>query len=252
MHDSLIPWLREVDADVVCLQEVTRTPGASGWSTFADGERTLPQRLNLCADVTAALPEHQAQLVVNDTGPVTDADGARRRQDFGIATFVRDDHPVIGLDAAFVHSSFVDHEQWASDDRPRAALTVTVRDRAANRTVSVIQAHGLRDPAGKDDTPARLAQARRLVEQVQRARATSELVIVCGDLNLLPDSETFALLRSAGMIDLVGAADTRTSSYPKPIRSASYLLVSDVTAVSDFHIVASPEVSDHRALRLDV
>jgi hypothetical protein len=47
-------------------------------------------------------------------------------------------------------------------------------------------------------------------------------VVVCGDVNLLPDSETFDVLAEIGLTDLVGAADTRTSRYPKPVRHASY------------------------------
>nr|GID36915.1 hypothetical protein Aca09nite_34210 [Actinoplanes campanulatus] len=76
--------------------------------------------------------------------------------------------------------------------------------------------------------------------------------MVCGDLNLLPGSETFAVLAETGLTDLVRDADTRTSRYPKPVRHASYLLISDVTAVKRFEVLAEPEVSDHRALILDI
>jgi hypothetical protein len=55
-----------------------------------------------------------------------------------------------------------------------------------------------------------------------------------------------------GLVDLVGTADTRTSRYAKPVRHASYLLVSDPAAVRRFAVVAEPEVSDHRALLLDL
>ena len=57
MFDELVAWLETVDADVICLQEVTRTAHRSGWSTFADGERTLPQRLSLFDDVSAVLTD---------------------------------------------------------------------------------------------------------------------------------------------------------------------------------------------------
>ncbi len=77
-------------------------------------------------------------------------------------------------------------------------------------------------------------------------------MVVCGDFNLLPDSETFDVLAAIGLTDLVGAADTRTSHYRKPVRHASYLLVSDVAAVKQFEILTDPEVSDHRALILDI
>jgi len=77
-------------------------------------------------------------------------------------------------------------------------------------------------------------------------------VVVCGDFNLLPDSETFVVLAELGLTDLVGTADTRSSRYRKPVRHANYLLVSDVAAVKQFEIAAEPEVSDHRALVLDI
>jgi endonuclease/exonuclease/phosphatase family metal-dependent hydrolase len=252
MFDELVAWLETVDAEAICLQEVTRTADRSGWSTFADGERTLPQRLNLFDDVSAVLPGYTPYFVANDAGPVTDGEGVELRQDFGIATWVRDDVPVVGLDARFVHSRFVDHTVWDVDDRPRAALAVTVRDRVAGKSVSVIQCHGLRDPAGKGDSPIRLEQARKLAEMVEHVRPSVDVVVLCGDLNLLPTSETFALLAEHGMTDLVGDADTRTSIYTKAIRSASYVLVSSPTAVRSFEIVAAPEVSDHRALVLEL
>ena len=76
--------------------------------------------------------------------------------------------------------------------------------------------------------------------------------MVCGDLNLLPDSETFAVLGAIGLIDLVGATDTRSWRYTKPIRHANYLMVSDPDAVSRFEVLTEPEVSDHRPLVLDI
>lgn len=252
MYDELVAWLKTVEADAICLQEVTRTPHRSGWATFADGERTLPQRLNLFDDVSAVLPGYTPHFVANDAGPVTDGDGTELRQDFGIATWVRNDFPVVGIDARFVHSRFVDHAEWNVEDRPRAALTVTVRDRVAESFISVIQLHGLRDPIGKGDSPARFEQALRLAEIVEHVRAVSDEIVLCGDLNLLPSSETFTLLAEHGMTDLVGEADTRTSRYTKQVRSASYLLVSSPFEVRSFEIVAAPEVSDHRALALDI
>jgi endonuclease/exonuclease/phosphatase family metal-dependent hydrolase len=249
---QLFKWLPSSGAHIVCLQEVTRTPGLTGWTRFDDGERTLPQRADLFDDVRVALPRHQAIFVASDSGPVHDDAGGRHRQEFGLATLVGEQLPVVGVDSAFVHGQFVDHVEWTVADRPRIALAVRTVDRAAGRSVWVVQVHGLRDPVGKADTPARRRQAERLAELVRRIRAPHDLMVVCGDFNLLPDSETFAVLAELGLTDLVGAADTRTSHYRKPVRHASYLLVSDVTAVERFEILAEPEVSDHRALILDI
>ena len=196
LSDELVEWLPGSGAHVVCLQEVTRTPGLTGWTRFEDGERTLPQRADLFDDVRIALPRHQAIFLASDSGPVHDDTGGRHRQDFGLATFVAEQLPIVGVDSAFVHGQFVDHVEWTVADRPRIALAVRTVDRAAGRSVWVVQVHGLRD--------------------------------------------------------LVGTADTRTSRYPKPVRHASYLLVSDVAAVERFEILIEPEVSDHRALILDI
>ena len=252
MAGELLGWLPTAGAHVVCLQEVTRTPGLSGWTHFADGERSLPQRADLLDDVSRALPRHQAVFVAGDAGPVHDPAGGRHRQDFGVATWVDGQLPVAGVASAFVHGRFTDHAEWTSADRPRNALAVRTVDRATGRPIWVVQLHGLRDPAGKADTPARRRQAERLAGFVQRLREPGDLVVVCGDLNLLPGSETFGILAGIGLTDLVGAADTRTSRYPKPVRHASYLLVSDLGAVRGFEVVADPEVSDHRALVVDL
>ncbi|MEO3872186.1 endonuclease/exonuclease/phosphatase family protein [Nonomuraea sp. B12E4] len=255
MFDELARWLDTCDSDILCLQEVTRTPAVHGWTRFDDAERSLPQRANLLADVRSRLPHHQDLFAASDSGPVQAQDGDRRshRQDFGVAAFVAERLPVVGMRTAFVHGSYVEHrDEWPSDGRPRAALAVRVFDPEAQRFVTVVTLHGLRDASGKADTPARRAQAERLAELVTGAREDGDLTVVCGDLNLLPGSETFRILGEIGLVDLVQEADTRTSRYLKPVRHASYLLVSDPAAVKRFEVLAAPEVSDHRALLLDL
>jgi endonuclease/exonuclease/phosphatase family metal-dependent hydrolase len=249
---SFAEWLPRCGADVLCLQEVTRTPGLAGWTRFDDGERALPQRANLFDDVRAALPHHQGLFLTSDSGPVYDREGRAHRQDFGLASFVDARLPIIGQETSFVHGSYFEHRAWAIEDRPRIAHALRLVDRPAERTVTVVHLHGLRDPNGKDDTPSRRAQAEHLVRLVTRVRAPDDLTVVCGDFNVLPHSETLARLATIGLIDLVGTADTRTSRYAKPVRHASYLLVSDLDAVKQFEVVARPEVSDHRPLVLDI
>lgn len=252
MFEPLAEWLPASGADVLCVQEVTRTAALTGWTQFDDGERTLPQRANLFDDIAPLLPDHQGVFVASDAGPVWDTRRAPHVQDFGIAMFVHERLPVVGHYASFVHGQFVEHAEWAIADRPRIAQSARIVDREADRTLTVAHLHGLRDPAGKDDTPDRLAQAKRLAALIEVARHPHDFVVACGDFNLLPDSETFEVLASIGLIDLVGTSDTRTSRYTKPIRHANYLLVSDPAGVRDFTIAATPEVSDHRPLVLDI
>ena len=69
MFDALASWLPTVAADVVCLQEVTRTPGLAGWAGFDDGERALPQRADLFDDLRELLPRHQGCLLYTSPSP---------------------------------------------------------------------------------------------------------------------------------------------------------------------------------------
>ncbi|MGW5263157.1 endonuclease/exonuclease/phosphatase family protein [Microbispora sp. NPDC004025] len=253
MFDELAAWLDSCDADILCLQEVTHTPTTHGWTRFDDAERSLPQRADLLSDVRSRLPRHHGLFTASDSGPVQDHAGGSHRQDFGLATFVGETLPIVGMRSAFVHGGYVEHHDgWPADGRPRAALAVRVFDRTAQRFVTVVNLHGLRDAHGKTDTPARRAQAERLAGLVTSVRENGDLTVVCGDFNVLPDSETFRILAKLDLTDLVRDADTRTSRYPKPVRHASYMLVSEPTAVRRFEIMTAPEVSDHRALMLDL
>lgn len=251
MFESLDAWLPRCGADVLCLQEVTRTAGVHGWTKFVDAERELPQRANLFDDVRSRLPAHRADFVASDAGPVA-TDDTMHVQEFGLGTFIDDRVTIVGHQASFVHGSFVEHDEWAITDRPRvaSAFRMIVPDVAI--PVVVVQLHGLRDPHGKADTPARHRQATALAELVDEVRHEGDFTVVCGDLNLLPGSETFDVLAALGLHDLVGAADTRTSRYLKSVRHANYMLVSDPGLVRNFEIVSGPEVSDHRPLTLDL
>lgn len=251
LFEELSAWLPSCGADVLCLQETTRTPTVAGWTTFGDGVRTLPQRADLFDDVQALLPNHWGRFDASDAGPVLVEGAATQRQEFGLGVFVDKQLPVVRSHSQFVHGQFTVHDAWPSDDRPRIAQAVRVAA-GPSRYLTVVQVHGLRNGAGKHDTPARLAQASALAAFLEAVSEPDDVKVLCGDLNVLPSSETFDILGASGLVDLVGLADTRTSRYLKPVRHASYLFVSDPGAVAGFQIMQQPEVSDHRALVLDI
>jgi hypothetical protein len=142
MFDQLTSWLPGWGADVLCLQEVTRTPGEDGWTSFSDAERELPQRANLFRDVCHLLDRHQGSFVASDAGPVIGGGGILRHQDFGLAVFVDERFPVVGQVTDFVHGSFVDHQAWPSSGRPRLAQGIRLIDRRDQRSVAVVHVHG--------------------------------------------------------------------------------------------------------------
>jgi len=254
LHEPLMRYLAEADADVLCLQEVVRTPDCRrDWLVYRDHGVELPQRANLFDEIRAALPMHDASFAPTARGPLFDGECAVFSE-FGLATFVRKSLPVIGQAQDFVHGAFL-ADGWGPHPRARNAHCIRIFDYQSGYPVTIAQMHGLRDVAGKGDTPARDAQTEKLAALVQRIWQVNERLVVCGDFNVLPESRMFRLLAGLGLSDLVtgrGHSDTRTSHYGKQGRFADYMLVTPEVEVTRFDVVEQPEVSDHRALLLEM
>jgi endonuclease/exonuclease/phosphatase family metal-dependent hydrolase len=254
LHEPLIPYLVDIDADVLCLQEMVRTQGADAdWLVYRDHGIELLQRANLFEELKAALPAYDAFFLPVARGDLFDAD-RRFDSEFGLATFVRRTYPIIGQVAGFVHGEF-SADGYGPHPRSRNAHCIRLFDYERGYPITIAHMHGLRDLEGKGDTLARRHQAHALVEIIRQVRQEGDRLVVCGDFNVLPDSETFKILGSLGLVDLVtsrGHDDTRTSHYKKQPRFADYMLVTSNVEVIRFDPVAEPEVSDHRALLLDM
>lgn len=253
LHDRLIPYITDANPDVLCLQEVTRTPTAKAkWLIYRDRSFELLQRADLFREVAEALPSHQAFFCPAARGDLYDGERSLPSE-WGLATFVRRTYPVIGQAQDFMHGEF-SPDGWGQHPRSRNAHVVRLFDYGISHAVTIAHMHGLRDLAGKEDTPARLAQAKRFAELIERTRWAGDRLVVCGDFNVLPASATFAALGEIGLTDLVttrGYTDTRTSLYEKTPRFADYMFVSADVSVLHFDVIKQPEVSDHCPLVLD-
>ncbi|MFO6466038.1 endonuclease/exonuclease/phosphatase family protein [Jannaschia sp. KMU-145] len=254
-HDALVPYLAETAPHILCLQEVVHTPDAPApWLTYRDGAHVLPQRADILSDVARALPDHVAIFCPAAQGVLWHGEAAVPSR-WGLATFVHRRLPIVAQAQGFVHKGY-EPDGYGDHPRSRSAHAVRVWDHDAGQGVCVTQMHGLRDPSvGKADTAARAIQADRLVALSDRAAEAGDRVVICGDFNVEPESETLARLTRAGLTELVTAGGfdgTRTSLYSKPGRFADYMCVDDPNAVLAFEVVRSPEVSDHCALLLTI
>lgn len=253
IHAPLMRYLVDVNADILCLQEIVRTPATpADWLEYRDHDHILPQRAHLFEEIRAALLDHDGFFSPTARGELFDGEKTVPSE-FGLATFVRTSLPIIGQSMDFIHGSFSPHG-WGPHPRGRNAHGIRLYSYDGDFPLTIVQLHGLRDKAGKGDTPARAAQAEALVHLIERLWRRDERLVVCGDLNLLPNSETFEILGRLGLTDLVtsrGFTDTRTSLYEKAGRFADYMLVTPNVEVTRFDVVAEPEVSDHRALLLE-
>lgn len=249
---NLLPYVQSAAPEILCLQEVVHSPAADkDWLTYHDGEHILPQRANFFRDVSRALPDHVAIFCPAAQGVLWDDDQSIPSQ-WGLATFVHKSIPIIGQIQGFVHKEYAP-VGYGDHPRSRSAHGVRVYDYSSNRSISVTHMHGLRDLKGKMDTPERSKQAQRLLDLSRHMSEPNDLVVICGDFNVEPDSETLQILGDAGMSELVtrhGFTSTRNSQYKKSGKFADYLLISDVDAVREFDVVYDPEVSDHCPLVL--
>ena len=76
LHTLLMPYLASAEPDVLCLQEVVRTPAAQAeWLAYLDGDLELPQRANLFDEIRAAFPTHDAFFYPTARGALHDSDG---------------------------------------------------------------------------------------------------------------------------------------------------------------------------------
>ena len=254
LHDQLLPYLTETQPDVLCLQEVVHSPAShKQMLTYRDGDHVLTQRANLFSDVCAALPQHSAVFCPAARGSLWDQD-TEVPSFWGLATFVHKSSPVIGQTSGFVHGAYGAHG-FGPHPRSRSAHAVRVYDHTRDLAMTIAHMHGLRDLGGKHDTPARLQQAHKLVQLTRSLAQPNDDIVVCGDFNVTPNSETLNVLGGLGLTELVterGHPTTRTSHYKKPGRFADYMMVSASLRSADFHVVTQPEVSDHCPLVLTV
>lgn len=252
LYDQLLSYLDQVNPDVLCLQEVVHTPATTkDWLTYRDGEHVLPQRANFFRDVALALPDHIAFFCPASQGVLWDGNSQILSQ-WGLATFVKKSFPVIAQLQDFVHKTF-SSDGYGKHPRSRNAHAVRMFDYEKNRPVCVAHMHGLRDLRGKMDTPERAAQARKFLAMAKHIVEHDDLLIVCGDFNVEPESETLKILAEAGLTDLVTTRTTRgtrNSYYKKPGRNADYMMINSQVNVLEFKVVFEPEVSDHCPLVL--
>jgi exonuclease III len=117
--------------------------------------------------------------------------------------------------------------------------------------LTIINFHGIWNGKGKTDTEDRIQQSKNIVDFIREVKGD---VILCGDFNLLPDTESIKILEDAGLRNLIreyGVTSTRTSHYTKPEKYADYVFLSKRIKVKDFKVLPD-EVSDHSALCVEI
>lgn len=217
-------FVQHQDVEVFCLQEVY---------SQADKMITKEDRyvcLDILSKIKTVLPEHTCYFspVVNDV--------------YGLAILVKKHCKVLGFSTAEIYSN-PDYPGFGpTHNRILQHLRVLVSGTFYN----IVNIHGLWNGRGKTDSPQRIQQSEKINQYL---KDYEENMLMCGDFNLRPDTESFQLL-AKNRLDLIQShqvTDTRTRYYEKEERFADYMLTSSDIVTYEFAVL-SELVSDHAAL----
>lgn len=219
------------DVDIFCLQEVYSN---------ADGKDTIwhGANFNSFEDIKSVLPEYTPHY------------HPHLGDWWGLASFIKKDIPVLECGETYVHLH-KGHNMEIEVYGHTAKNLQYVKVESSNGPVYVINFHGLWNGMGKNDSEARLAQSHKAVEFIKGLQGE---VVLCGDFNLLPNTESIKILEDAGLRNLVreyGVTSTRTPLYTKPEKFADYVFVSEGLTVTNFQVLPDI-VSDHSPLLVEI
>ncbi|MEI8223589.1 MAG: endonuclease/exonuclease/phosphatase family protein [bacterium] len=233
LTEKLVDFLKQhTDVDVFCFQEVYNE--AHGKDTI-----WMDTNFDLLNDLKKALPDY---LCYYDP---------HLSDYWGLAMFVRKELIVLEQGEWFVHKHKghnYEQEKIGHTAKNVQYVTLKVEDQ---QKLTIINFHGLWNGQGKGDSDDRIEQSRQLVEFCARMR---NQYVLCGDFNLLPDSNSLLMFEEFGLRNLIkenNITSTRTSLYPKEGRFADYAFVAKGVDVKNFSVLPD-EVSDHAPLLIEL
>lgn len=247
VFDPLIAFLKESagTTDIFCFQEV--------FDSTESHEVTWGGRADILTTLCGILPNFQSHFA-----SIQERHDGDRWADSpllqGPAIFVRQNIVVDDAGDIVVHG--VRNGLRGDDLATYPCNLVYARFQKERIPYTVGTVHGTAYPGSKLDTPERLMQSQKII---QFFGGTPNRKILCGDFNLMPDTESIRMIERSGMRNLVREfhiESTRSAinyeRYPEKEwqKFADYCFVSPDIAVGNF-TVPDISVSDHLPLVLE-
>ncbi len=239
--EGILSFLREHkdDTDIFCLQEIWADP-----HSFLEGKKAAGKVLDHSQIMVYGLQEISALLT--DFIPYF---RPHHGEHYGLLMLVRKTIEVKAEGEVFVykHKGYIPEGDLGNHARNIQYITTEFQD----LPLTVINFHGLWNGQGKGDCDERLSQSKKISEFLTTQPGN---IIMCGDFNLTPDTESLKLLEEVGLKNLVkdfGVTSTRTSHYKKPEKFADYILTSPSLNIKKFEVLPD-EVSDHSPLCVEI
>lgn len=240
LYDSLLPFAKEYsqEIDIFCFQEAYQAP--------FDKVISRDMHANIYDELAKNLPQHTGYFAPHlqnyDLGGKVDFDLKA-----GLAIFIRKNIEVKECKDFFIYRDGLELLNSDITTIPRNLQYISFTTNGNNYLIGHF--HGIWYPKTKVDTPDRLKQVRKIKDFLS---TRDEKKILCGDFNLLPETESMKILEK-GMINLINKyaiKTTRNKYYEREEKHADYVLVSPDVKVDVFKTI-DVTVSDHMPLLLE-
>lgn len=226
------------EVDFFCLQEIYD----SKEEKILGGD----MKSNLFGIIGEVIKDHQGVFTPTTIG--YDMTGLKHSNlQFGLTVFYKKNIQIKKRSDFFVYRNEFDLVN--NDNRTAAKKLQYITFNQENSDFLISNLHGLWYPPTKFDIPDRIEQANKIHTFLDNFQ---DKKIICGDFNLLPETESFKIIEK-GMKNLIkdyNITTTRNTYYKSYEKFADYILVSPDIEVLQFKVL--PEIiSDHQALLLE-
>lgn len=251
IYEPLIKYIKDNagDTDIFCFQETFLSMDGSAESRGS--------RVDILNRLTYVLPDFGSFFAPEGSG-ADNAGPVNLEIEIGQAIFPKkssvpriDSEGVVFVGRDKEKKKLASHE--TVEDIP--SNFQYLRFEAGGKNFTVCNIHGIAFPGNKLDTPERLKQSQIITDFLNGEKGAK---ILCGDFNLLPETESIKIIEGAGMFNLVKKFEiecTRSRLSPwfgRPgfQRFADYAFVSPEVNVLNFS-VPDVAVSDHLPMVLE-
>lgn len=233
---------------ILCLQEVSSYP------TEVTGKRGA--MLNGWEKTKSLIPNHVGFHAVRQSDWDDEPD-ISDPSPWGLCLFVPNTIPLLEYRELFI----LGHRNSATTTIDGDEIPVLIQGGKIihnTKLLWILNIHGYYAGSGigKHDTEKRLEQSRRIVEFLKQLDGD---IILGGDFNLDPDTESIKMLEDFGLRNLIkeyNIPTTRTSFYSEEKRKkwphADYVFVSKNIEVKSFVVDADSVASDHAPMFLEI